>query len=73
MPKFVWIAELTTPDLVDDKKAVGMILLDATEPNQPEVLATLIKNLYLGKINDKHGAYSLPLPPFSIINNLKPF
>ena len=34
MPKFVWVCEISTPDLFQDKKVVGEIIFDATaNPN----------------------------------------
>ena len=33
MPKFVWITELGTKASIKDKKAEGLLILDATEAN----------------------------------------
>lgn len=33
MPKFVWVAEISTKDLIKQKLANGIIILDATEAN----------------------------------------
>lgn len=33
MPKFIWIAELSTKELIKTRMANGLIILDATEPN----------------------------------------
>lgn len=33
MPKFVWVSEVTTKDLLKERKANGIILIDATEAN----------------------------------------
>lgn len=33
LPKFIWICELSTKELVIDNKCNGLILIDATEPN----------------------------------------
>jgi hypothetical protein len=75
MPKFIWICELSTIEQASapDKKACGLVILDATEPRNPEVIFTLVKNLYIGILNNKYGIYTVPLPPFSIFYNLKPF
>src|SRR5690348_14319902 len=73
MPKFVWIAELTTIALVQDKKASGLIIMDATEPLKSEFLACLIENTYIGTINDVPGRYPIALNPFKRFNNLKTF
>ena len=33
MPKFIWVAEISTKTLIKQKKANGMVILDATEAN----------------------------------------
>jgi hypothetical protein len=73
MPKFVWIAEVGTIDSFLKGKATGMILMDATEPKKTARLAYLLENTYIGAINGVHGRYPLPLQPFNIHHNLKPF
>ena len=73
MSKFIWIAELATPDLIEKHQCCGLVLMDATELIKAEILATLIKNLYTGILNDKAGAYSVTLPPFENFHNLKIF
>lgn len=76
MPKFIWIAELSTKELIKDKKADGILILDATEANIYTNI--MIFTAYQGEINifgDSTGipeTFSVPLPPFSIYeNNLK--
>ena len=73
MPKFVWIAEIGNVESFNDGQATGMLLMDATEPRKTEILAYLLENMYIGTINGKQSVYSLPLRPFSIHHNLKPF
>lgn len=73
MPKFVWIAEVGTVASFQNGKATGMLLIDATEPQKAEMLAYFAGNVYIGPINGKIGRYILPLQPFSIHHNLKPF
>ena len=73
MPKFVWIAEVGTIDSFLNGKATGMILMDATEPKKTASLACLLENDYIGAIIGVHGRYPLPLQPFKIHHNLKPF
>ncbi|MFT3932831.1 MAG: hypothetical protein QM726_04370 [Chitinophagaceae bacterium] len=79
MPKFIWVAELTTKDLIKQKKANGLVILDATEANinsnKPLILAA-----FQGKvINFDHKAGILEnniliLQEFSIFeHNLNPF
>jgi hypothetical protein len=33
LPKFIWVGELSSKDLIKEKKANGLIILDATEAN----------------------------------------
>ena len=44
MPKFIWITEISDKTLMKSKKANGIIILDATEPNtndnKPLLIAT---------------------------------
>jgi len=79
MPKFIWIAELSTKFLMKEKKANGIVILDATEPDiyaeKPLILAAYQGNLI--KFDDEHGELeniSLPLQEFSIFeHNLQQF
>lgn len=73
MPKFVWIAEIGTPESFATGKATGMLLMDATEPKKNEILAYLLENTYIGKVKDKIQVLSIPLPPFQIHQNLNSF
>ncbi|HEY4149712.1 MAG TPA: hypothetical protein VGM41_12320, partial [Chitinophagaceae bacterium] len=79
MPKFIWVYELSTKSLVKQKKANGLLILDATEANiyfnKPLVIAA-----FQGKvINFADGLGVLEnsewmLPEFTIFDrNLKPF
>ncbi|MDP2421333.1 hypothetical protein [Sediminibacterium sp.] len=70
MPKFVWIAEIGTPDSYNVGQATGMILMDATEPNKSENLACFLENTYIGIQDGKIGIYSITLPPFRMHTNL---
>jgi hypothetical protein len=79
MPKFIWVAELSTKDLIKAGKANGMIILDATESNN-NFLKPLIMAFYENKminfnaLSAKFDKVDLPLPEFSIyLNNLKGF
>jgi hypothetical protein len=78
MPKFIWVAELSSKDLIKGKLANGLVILDATEPN-----ITQLNPLIIGAYNDMVIKFEessrrleknvLPLHPFSIYNNnLKP-
>lgn len=79
MPKFIWVAELSTKDLIKERKANGLVILDATEAdiydNKPLILA-----VYEGKMlkfDDKHRnleMFPLSLQEFLIFEqNLQEF
>jgi hypothetical protein len=79
MPKFIWVAEISTKDLIKQKRADGLVVLDATEANiyfnKPLILAA-----YQGKLvisDEKTGKLEsnlLPLKDFSIFrHNLNAF
>ena len=79
MPKFIWITELSTKDLIKEKKANGIVIIDATEANlqfnKPLILAAFQDTLV--ELNEETGnleVNSLPLQDFLIYeNNLNPF
>lgn len=77
MPKFIWIAELSTKVLIKQGLAFGIVILDATEAN-----IAYLKPLLIGAdgrivikpedITQKLKKILLPLHPFKIYsNNLK--
>lgn len=79
MPKFIWVSEISTKELMKQKKAEGMVILDATEANiynnKPLIIA-----LYQNKIitfEEKTGKLQkkvLSLPTFKIFeHNLNDF
>ena len=79
MPKFIWIAEISSKDLIKQKKANGLIIIDATEANivfnKPLIIAA-----YQGKVinfeadTKKLEKNDLPLDDFTIFeNNLKSY
>ena len=72
IPKFIWVVELSQPELLEKEEACGIILIDPTEPNG-NVLCTFIENKYIEPSNTdkKYEPYSLPLPPFKSFFNLK--
>jgi hypothetical protein len=79
MPKFIWVCEISTKDLIKKQLANGIILLDATEANTQN-FKPLICASYMGSYishNSVGGFFdrnSLILNPFSIFtNNLKGF
>lgn len=74
MPKFIWVAELSTLDLIKDQKANGLIILDATEvniaDNKPLILSVFqniltIWNDQIGELED----IPLDLDQFDIYKN----
>lgn len=79
MPKFIWVAELSTKELIKQKKANGMVVLDATEANiyfnKPLILAAYQgKVVFFEESSNKLESDSLPLPDFSIFeHNLNAF
>ncbi|MDP3453194.1 MAG: hypothetical protein Q8R90_09590 [Bacteroidales bacterium] len=71
MPKFIWVAELSTKDLIKQKKANGLIVLDATEANiyfnRPLIIAAYQNKVIV--LDDKSGKLEmdlLPLQSFTI-------
>jgi len=78
MPKFVWIAELSSQDSYKKGKINGLIILDATEPNtsdnKPLIVAAYQNNLIF--FDDESSVLmkiSLTLHPFDLfLNNLTP-
>lgn len=78
MPKFVYISEITLEKEYNDKKALGLIIIDATEPSnnaKKALLLTITDNTAI--INDK-GKYKkiqgdiIKISPFEMyISNLK--
>lgn len=79
MPKFIWVAEVTSKELIKNRKAQGMILLDATEANisyyKPLILAFLQeKMLSLNKYSGILESSMLYSEPFEIYeHNLKTY
>lgn len=79
MPKFIWVAELTTKELIKQKKANGLVILDSTEANiffnKPLIIAAFQDKLII--FDEKHEKLEnniLPLPNFTIYEqNLKSF
>lgn len=76
MPKFVWITELASQDLVMNEQRNGLIVIDATEPNiadnKPLIVAAYQNNVvFFDGTNDVLTKLSLSLPPFNLfLNNL---
>lgn len=79
MPKFIWVAEVSSKDLIKEQKANGVIIIDATEANiyfnKPLILAAYQDKLILFDENRCNlESNSLPLQEFRIFeNNLNNF
>ena len=77
MPKFIWVAEISTKDLIKSNLANGIIILDATEANKytykPLILAAYQNKYIYVDIKDSRLISNLfPLKNFCIFeNNLK--
>jgi hypothetical protein len=74
MPKFIWVAELSTKELFKKNQSSGMIVLDATEANE-----YILESLLFIAINDKFIKFQpdginfsdISLKTFNSFNNLK--
>lgn len=79
MPKFIWVCEVSSKELIKDKRAIGLIALDATEANisfnKPLLFGAYSdKYVHLDKKTGKLASSSLPLQSFSIYDhNLNTF
>lgn len=79
MPKFIWVCEITSKDLIQKGMINGIIILDATEPNLYDNKPLLIgayQNSVIFTDGDtkKLEKNSISLQPFNaFIGNLKPF
>jgi hypothetical protein len=69
MPKFIWLAELSTRDLIKQNKANGLLIIDATETHQHGLLAGFIENHYfVHKMNKDVRMKNVPLQSFNCYN-----
>lgn len=73
MPKFVWICEFSSKDLLKKNKAYGMIVLDATEINYfSAYLFSCFPNNFKYVYNNQMVSYDIGYDSFNIFqNNLK--
>jgi hypothetical protein len=77
MPKFIWVSELSDHKLIQQKKANGLVILDATEANtsgiNPLLLASYQDNTMIFNPGvNKFQTLLLSLQPYNIYeNNLK--
>lgn len=64
MPKFIWVMELSTKELCVERKANGLILFDATEPNETNVICSVTeKRTFAAQFET---ALDIELEPFNI-------
>jgi hypothetical protein len=79
MPKFIWVGELSDKILIKQKRAQGVIILGATEPNVSTYKALVFagfrdQQFYADPDNKELKQILLPLGTFSIYSdNLKGF
>lgn len=79
MPKFIWIGEISTKELIKQELASGVIIIDATEANLLSLKALIFatyKNefIYFDEKQKNFTKNALSLQSFSIFtNNLKGF
>jgi hypothetical protein len=77
MPKFIWVAEISTKELIMEEKSNGLLILDATEANidnSPLIIAAYNGNLLqFEKSSGNFNSSELPLDSFQIFShNLRP-
>jgi hypothetical protein len=71
MPKFIWVMELSDKNLMSARKANGLILFDATEPNETNVICSITENLTFAPQFER--SLELMIEPFNIYDrNLRP-
>jgi hypothetical protein len=77
MPKFIWVAEITDKNSYEQKKALGMIILDATEANhysKKALLFTLVNNKMVVVVgNELKTINDQKIEAFEMYSNLKLF
>lgn len=76
MPKFIWVAELSNKTLMKERKANGLIILDATEANvsnnKPLIVAAYQNHFLTPQINGVLEDTPLMLSPYkTYTKNLK--
>ena len=73
MPKFVWVVELSTPDLLKQNKATGIILIDATECtlyNYKPLIVAFSQGIVVHKISGTLNTGEIEMHDFEMFNNL---
>lgn len=74
MPKFLWIGEVSTKTLMKQKKANGIVILDATEANLLSLKALIMaaykgQYIYYDEQTNWFSNISLPLNDFDVYSN----
>jgi hypothetical protein len=65
MPKFVWVMEISDKNLIVNNQVSGMVIMDATEPKRPGIIAAMIENTYIANDLTTFKKISIPLHPFT--------
>jgi len=74
MPKFIWVAEISTKEHIKNQQVEGIVILDATEAdiyfNKPLIMAAYQdKYMIIDEKTGKLNSNALPLQKFSIYEN----
>lgn len=73
MPKFIWVAEISDMENYKNKKATGMIIIDATSGEHDSIYNSVIQAFYKEKYiifdNNMFNVYNNELNPFCIFEN----
>lgn len=69
MPKFIWVAELSTKELIKKNYINGVFILDATETTRQGLIAGLVGNYYITENLNEIVQINVPLQPFSNYNS----
>jgi hypothetical protein len=69
MPKFIWVAELSTKELTKKNLIDGILILDATEPKRQGLIAGLLGKYYLSVSFTEINKILIPLQPFNNFKN----
>ncbi len=65
MPKFIWVTEISTFELVKENKVEGLLVLDATEPKHSKLLLSIMEGTVFIPNGTKIAEFELNLQPFT--------
>lgn len=72
MPKFIWVTEIFDEGEFLNNKCEGLILLDATEPNEFHIIGSIFENTFLKKDNNSgYKTLQISKSTFQSFNNLR--